>query len=193
MVRVIGCALTMACLLLAPAAQAATPGFGIGFQGGYGESKDAEGGSAVAGGHVLLNFAPWIGVMGALEYKFEEDYVVSGQSHTVKSYPLSAIGRVYLPLGSSVNPYVAAGAQWRLIQYGGSLFQNTALDDSESSFGWLLGAGLLFQSGTEFFVEGLFQAIDPERDIDAAIQNAEDFKYDQWTAKAGFTFYLNSD
>lgn len=178
-------------VVLAVPSQAATTGVGIGIQGGFGQSKDAENGSPIAGAHVILNVAPWIGVVGMIDYKFPEDYKEKDASYEVKSFPISAMGRIYIPI-ESFSPYVAAGVQYRLINYGGDLFKNTDLDDSETAFGWLVGAGAEFDISptSELFGEFRYEAADPDRDVENAVSDAKDFKYDQWTARAGFTFFL---
>ena len=178
-------------LVQAEPSPAAEPGFGLGFQAGYGQSKDAESGSPIAGGHVVLNIAPWLGVVGMFDYKFPEDYTEEGADYTVKSFPISAMGRLYIPI-ASLSPYLAAGVQYRLINYGGDLFADTELDDSDTTFGWLAGAGAEFdiKENIALFGELRYESSDPERDIDNAVEDVQDFQYDQWTARVGFTFFL---
>jgi opacity protein-like surface antigen len=177
--------------LAAASTQAATTGFGLGIQGGYGQSKDAENGSPIAGVHAILNVAPWLGLVGMLDYKFPEDYKQEGADYTVKSFPISAMGRIYIPV-SSLSPYVTAGVQYRLINYGGDLFEDTSLDDSDTSFGWLAGAGaeITVSRSTEFFGEFRYESSDPDQDWHNAVDDAKDLSYDQWTARAGITFFL---
>lgn len=180
--------------ILAAAASAVTPGFGLGIQAGYGESKDAENGSPIVGVHAALNLASWLGVVGMFDYKFPEDYKQDDADYTVKSFPMSVMARVYLPV-KSFSPYVAAGFQYRLITYGGDLFDDDSyeLDDSDTSFGWLAGAGAVLKAGSraELFGEFRYEASDPDRNIDNAVQNAKDFVYDQWSARGGITFRFN--
>lgn len=184
--------LAVACSCAAVPVSAAPVGLGLGAHGGYGQSKDAESGSPLAGAHVILNVAPFLGVVGMLDYKFEEDYEESGEEYTVKSYPLSAMARIYIPV-LSFSPYVAAGVQYRLINYGGNLFEDTELDDSDSAFGWLVGAGAEFATSSNFglFGEVRYEASDPDRDLENAVDDAKDFKYDQWSVRGGITLFLN--
>lgn len=174
-----------------PAAAAPT-GIGIGAHGGYSQSKDAESGSPLAGAHVVVNLTSWLGAVASAEFKFKEDHVESGIDFDVSSYPVMLMGRVYLPM-ESFSPYVAAGAQYKIIKYGGDLFEDYEVDDSENSFGWVLGAGASFSSGDalEIFGEVLYELNDPERDVENAIDNAEDFNYDQMSFRAGITLYFN--
>ena len=183
----------LAGLVLLPAghAAAATPGFGLGVQGGYGESKDADSGSALAGAHMVFNVAPWLGLVGMVDYKFEEDIVQPIGSYSVKSFPLSAMARLYLPI-TGFSPYVAAGVQYRLISYSGDVFDDLELDDSDESFGWLAGGGAAFSlsTSTELFAEARYESSDPDQDIENAIDDFEELNYDQWSARAGLTFFL---
>jgi opacity protein-like surface antigen len=80
--------------------------------------------------------------------------------------------------------------QYRLIIYGGSLFEDTELDDSDSAVGWLLGAGAEINANDSFeiFGEVRYEASDPDRDVDNAVENAKDFKY---VRARGDTFLLN--
>ena len=190
-VSLMAIAIGLAAISGAPAF-AAPVGIGLGAHAGYGESKDADSGSMLAGAHIVLNVLPFLGVVGMVDYKFEEDHSEAGQDYTVKSYPLTAMGRFYIPI-ASFSPYVAAGVQYRLINYGGDLFEDTELDDSDSSFGWLVGAGAEFDLNENFafFGEVRYEASDPDRDVENAIEDAKDFKYDQWSVRGGITFFLN--
>jgi opacity protein-like surface antigen len=172
---------------------AATTGVGLGVHGGYGESKDADSGSFLAGANVVVNVLPWLGVVGMIDYKFEEDFSGGADSLTVTSFPISAMGRVYLPI-AGFSPYVAVGVQYRLISYGGELLddQNYDIDDSDNAFGWLAGAGAEFDLSpkTELFGEVRYESADPDQDFDNAIQDAEDLSFDQWSVRVGLTFFL---
>ncbi|HEX7880319.1 MAG TPA: outer membrane beta-barrel protein [Candidatus Eisenbacteria bacterium] len=175
----------------APGAEAAHPGFGLGVHGGYGESDGADSGSPLAGIHLTLNVTPWLGIVAMGDYKFEEDVTQFDQDFTIKSYPISGMARLYLPI-ESFSPYVAAGVQYRLISYGGDAFDDVEIDDSDDGFGWLAGAGAEFNLGTNkgLFVEGRFESFDPEQDVDNALDDLEELSYDQWAAIAGLTFYF---
>ena len=185
-------AVAVVVLLVAAPAGAAPTGIGIGAHGGYGQSKDAESGSPLAGAHVVVNLTSWLGAVASVEFKFEEDHVEEGIDFDVSSYPITLMGRVYLPV-KGLSPYVAAGAQYKIIKYGGDLFEDYEVDDSENSFGWVLGAGAALSSGKnlEIFGEVLYELNDPERDVENAIESAEDFNYDQVSFRAGMTLFFN--
>ena len=179
-------------LFAAGDAGAAPTGLGLGVHGGYGQSKDAESGSPLAGAHVTMNVTSWLGLVASAEFKFKEDHVESGIDFEVESYPINLLGRVYLPV-EGFSPYVTGGAQYKIIKYGGDLFENYDVDDGENSFGWVLGAGAEFNPNDSFelFGEVLYELNDPERDVENAVENAEDFNYDQVSFRAGITFFLN--
>jgi len=175
----------------APGANAAHDGFGLGIHGGYGESEDADSGSPLAGIHLAWNLTPWLGIVAMGDYKFEEDVTKFDSDFTVTSYPISGMARLYLPI-SSFSPYIAAGVQYRVISYGGDLFDNAEIDDSDNAFGWLAGAGAEFNLGTSkgLFFEGRWESFDPEQDVDNAVEDLENLSYDQWSAIGGLTFYF---
>ncbi|TPW13552.1 MAG: hypothetical protein FD129_1249 [bacterium] len=172
---------------------AATTGVGLGFHGGYGQSSDADAGSPLAGVHLLVRVAPWLGLIGMADYKFEEDFSEGDDNLTVTSIPLSAMGRIYIPIGG-FSPYVAAGVQYRLLNYGGNIFDGDQydIDDSDSAFGWLAGVGAEFDlsKSTEFFGEARYESTDPDQDLDNAVEDAKDLSFDQWSVRGGFTFFL---
>jgi opacity protein-like surface antigen len=179
-------------VLLAVPAGAATTGLGLGVHGGYGQSIDAESGSPLAGAHVIMNITSWLGAVASVDFKFKEDLVESGIDYDVESYPITLMGRIYIPAGG-LSPYVAGGFQYRIVKYGGDLFEDFEVDDSENAFGWVAGAGAEFGSGGSFalFGEVLYEMSDPERDVQNAVEDAQDFKYDQWSVRAGITLFLN--
>ncbi len=167
-------------------------GLGLGAHGGYGQSKDAESGSPLAGAHLIMNVTSWFGAVASVDFKFKEDLVEGGIDYDVESYPITLMGRIYIPAGG-FSPYVAGGFQYRVIRYGGNLFEDYEVDDSETAFGWVVGAGAEFSPSDVFglFGEVLYEANDPERDLESAVEDAGDFEYDQWSIRAGLTLYLN--
>jgi opacity protein-like surface antigen len=189
-------------LVCAESSRAAPRGLGLGFHGGYGAAKDAESGSALLGAQVELRPASFLGLVGTISYQLDEEFEIqpgvgSAIAYDVHSIPISALARIYLPL-QGFDPYVTAGAQWRYISYDfGHLddaLDNFTADDSETAFGWLVGAGMEFSTSHHvgFFGEARFEFIDADRDLgDADVENAEAFDYDQWVALGGVTFFLN--
>ncbi|MBP6876338.1 MAG: outer membrane beta-barrel protein [Candidatus Eisenbacteria bacterium] len=180
---------------------AASHGLGLGAHGGYGASDDAESGSALFGAHLELRPAGFLGIVGAISYKVEEDFVVqpvtsAPASYSVHSMPVSVMARLYLPL-PGIAPYVTAGAQWRYISYDfehlDEAIDNFSADDSETAFGWIAGGGLEFHAAPRIalFGEARFEFVDANRDFgDADMEEVEDFDYDQWALVGGITFLL---
>ncbi len=192
---VVACGAIVLCLAVFSAgpASAAATGVGLGVHGGYGQSSDADTGSPLAGVHVVINVLPWLGVVGMADYKFEEDFSEGNEDLTVTSVPLSAMGRIYIPV-QSFSPYVAAGVQYRLLNYGGDIFdsENYDIDDSDNAFGWLLGAGAEFDVSptAEFFGEVRYESFDPDKDFQNAVEDTKDLSFDQWSVRGGITFFL---
>lgn len=188
-------AFSLALGLAAPAA-ARSP-IGIGVHGGYGESKGADSGSPRAGVHLEFRPADILGVVGAVDYQFDEDATVEAGdmtlgSYTVHSVPVSVMARLYLPM-PTVRPYATAGASLHFVTYDVDDLEDIQFEeDSESAFGWLIGAGVQYDAGekTGLFGEIRYEAIDADRDIDNAIEDVEEFEYDRWNVMAGVTFYF---
>lgn len=201
--RILVClSLVLAGLLCAGSALAAPHGLGFGFHGGYGASRDAESGSALAGAQAELRPAGFLGLVGMISYKLREEFEIqpelgSSVTYEVHSIPVSVLARIYLPM-QGFDPYITAGAQWRYISYDfGHLeeaLENFTAEESETAFGWLAGAGLEFGASPHvgFFGEVRFEFVDADRDLgDEDLEQAEGFDYDQWSAVGGITFYLH--
>ena len=142
-------ATSLVALLAAPGAVSANQSiFGLGFHGGYGESADAESGSGRAGIHAEFRPFHSLGLVGSAGYVFEEDVLVTDTSgeeigtFKAKNTPVTAMARLYLPV-ANFHPYAAAGASWNFLTYdtGDGIDSIQLDDDSETAFGWLLGAG----------------------------------------------------
>ncbi len=182
-------------------AHAAPHGLGLGVHGGYGASDDAESGSGLFGAQVELRPAGFLGFVGAISYKVEEDFVVqpvtnARASYSVHSMPVSVMARLYLPL-PGIAPYVTAGAQWRYISYDfehlDDAIDNFSADESETAFGWVAGGGLEFCAAPHIalFGEARFEFVDANRDFgETDMEEVEDFDYDQWAIVGGITFLL---
>lgn len=193
-------ALLGAAILAPGAASANSSVFGLGFHGGYGESKDAESGSGRAGIHAELRPFHSLGFVGSAGYVFEEDVLVfdtDGEeigTFKAKNTPVTAMARLYLPV-PRFHPYAAAGASWNFISYdqGDGLDDIEITDDTETAFGWLLGAGAQYDASDKvgFFGELRWEFIDADRKLNDELGNqVEDFNYDRWNAMGGITFYF---
>lgn len=194
---------TLLSLLLAAGPAAASPdGFGLGLHGAYGESKNADDGSGLIGAHAEIRPASALGILGSIGYKMDEQFAVTvgGDEgfYEVHSVPLTLAARLYFPM-QGFAPFASAGAQWRYItyDYGGldDAIDNFQADESETAFGWILGAGAEFSTSSNvgLFGEARWEFVDAERDLgDFDFDRVEDFDYDQWQVMGGITFYMNS-
>jgi opacity protein-like surface antigen len=193
-------ACALVALLAAPGASANQSVFGLGFHGGYGQSEDADSGSGRAGIHAELRPFHSLGFVGSAGYVFEEDVLVTDTdgeevgTFKAKNTPVTAMARVYLPV-PNFHPYAAAGASWNFLTYdtGDGIDDIQLSDDSETAFGWLLGAGAQYDASDKlgFFGEMRWEFIDAERKLDDETGNQiEDFDYNRWNALAGLTFYF---
>jgi hypothetical protein len=101
--------------------------------------------------------------------------------------------RAYRTRRSAPTPGTA-GVRYGLLNYGGNVLDDDQcdLDDSVGAFGWLAGAGAEFRMGasTEFFGEVRYESIDPGKDFDVAVEDAEELSFDPWSVRAGLTFFL---
>jgi len=194
-------ATSLVALLAGPGAVSANESiFGLGFHGGYGESADAESGSGRAGIHAEFRPFHSLGLVGSAGYVFEEDVLVNDTNgeeigtFKAKNTPVTAMARLYLPV-PNFHPYAAAGASWNFLTYdtGDGLESIELDDDSETAFGWLLGAGAQFDASDKvaIFGEARWEFVDPDRQLDDELGNQiEDFDYNRWNALAGLTFYF---
>jgi opacity protein-like surface antigen len=153
---------------------------------GYSKAKDADGGNFLLGGHLEIMPVPFLGVRGAVDYRTVEsfDYGYGGTdgSFDIRSIPVTVEGRLYLP-GASVSPYAALGAGWYFLKYDFSdnLEALGFQDDSDSEFGWHLGAGLTIAVAPSIAVFGEAKAVfmDANRTInDETLDAVVDFDYD---------------
>ena len=198
--RVLLCNLVAAaCVLALVPGLARAEGFGLGFHGGYGESKDADSGSGRAGIHAEIRPLENLSLMGTAGYVFEEDVLVfdtDGEeigTFTAKNTPVTAMARLYLPV-PSIRPFATAGASWNFITYdtGDGLDDVQISDDTETAFGWLVGAGAQYDASPKvgLYGEVRWEFIDAERQIDNAVDQIEEFDYNRWNALGGVTFYF---
>jgi len=185
------------CLFLVPAVASADAG--IGAHMGWAKAKDAEDGNGFVGGHLELRLLPWLGVQGAADYRLVETLRVDTGAGPdgkldVRSVPLTATGRIYIPLGQ-VEPFAAAGAGWYHIIYDFSQeVEDLGIeDDSETTFGWHVGAGLQLRVSPRFslFGEGRAVFVDPDRRLDEDLfDRVEEFDHDSTFFFGGATLHF---
>jgi opacity protein-like surface antigen len=145
----------------------------------YTKAADSDNGNYLVGGHIELLPAPFLGLRGAVDYRSSERFKVGNlQEGTVrvKSIPITATGKLYLPLSTSASPFLMAGAGWYRVVYDySSAFERaTGLEDqSVSTFGWHLGGGLKLGLSPTVSLSGEAQYVfvDPEKKLDSEVRD----------------------
>jgi opacity protein-like surface antigen len=184
---------------LVAAAPAGAAGGNIGIHAGYAKAADAQDGNGLVGGHVELRPIPWLGLQGAVDYRLVETYAldtgpVDGELD-VRSVPITASARLYIPGVAPVSLFGVAGAGWYHIiyDYSEELEDLGADDESESTFGWHLGAGLDVHvtPSVSLYGEGRAVFVDPERSLDEEVfDDVEEFNYDSTYFAGGLSFHF---
>jgi opacity protein-like surface antigen len=167
---------------------------------GYARTKDADSGNFLIGGHVELQPAPIFGLQGAVSYRDSEEIQLSSLSDeddlVIRTLPVTLTGRLYLPMGGdSFSPFALAGAGWYHIMYDFSeRFEALGVEDeSETSFGWHMGAGarMAVSPRVSLFGEARWVFLDPERDFGDDVQeNIQDVEFDSTFLSGGLNFHF---
>ncbi len=167
---------------------------------GYSKSQGAEQGEMLFGGHIELNPAPWFGLQGAVDYRSEERIRLStsqgDQTINVKTIPVTASARLYLPFPGGFSPFASAGAGWYRQVYDFPPAMEGAFglkDRSESSFGWHVGAGadIAFAPQVSLYGEGRFIFLDPKRDFGGDVQQEiRNIDYDSSYLAGGMSIHF---
>lgn len=191
-------ALAAAVALLAAAAPAEAGGARIGGHLGYAEAADAESGNFLVGGSLELPLLPVLGAQLGVDYRHVNEYSIStgGEEYSldVRSVPITVSGRLYLPTGGP-SPFAEFGAGWYHVvyDYDADLEALGAEDESESSFGWHVGAGLDLPVGPRASLVGQLRwvFVDPDRNLDEGVfSDVEEFNYDSWYGAVGLEIRL---
>lgn len=171
----------------------------MGLHLGYAESKDAENGNGLAGAHLEIGVLPWLGLQGAVDYRLVETHPVQGNTASgeidVKSVPVTATARLYLPIPSNWRLFAAAGAGWYylLYEYSDELIAVGFEDRHENTFGWHVGAGVEVKVAPQvsLYGEGRGVFVDPDQALDSETFEAiERFDYDSLYFAAGFNLHF---
>jgi opacity protein-like surface antigen len=158
------------------------------------KSADADEGNFLVGGHLELALARALGIQGAVEYRSDETFHLRNGDQTaevnVRTIPITATGRLYLPAGDSFAPFLAVGAGWyNLIHdYSDALEAIGAEDETVTTFGWHAGAGarVYLSPSVSLSGEGRYTFLDPERDFEPDVQdNVKELDYDTAYLGAG--------
>jgi opacity protein-like surface antigen len=187
------------CCSTAPLASAMPPGAHIGVHFGYVKAADAEDGNGQVGGHLEIPLLPFLGLNGSVDYRLVESFSVhtgnaSGDLE-LKSVPVTATVRLYLPSISTMTLFAGAGAGWYYLiyDYADNLEQAGFVDDNSSTFGWHVAAGAIFSIAPKFslYGEGRLIYIDPDQQIDQqVIDTVEGFDYDSFYIAGGVNLHF---
>ena len=158
------------------------------------KSAAADEGNFLVGAHLELALAPVLGIQGAVEYRSDETFQLRAGDQTaevnVRTIPITATGRFYLPAGDSFAPFLLAGAGWyNLIHdYSDALEAVGAEDETVTTFGWHAGVGakLYLSPSLSLSGEGRNTFLDPEREFEPDVQADEkELAYDTAYLGAG--------
>jgi opacity protein-like surface antigen len=178
--------------------RAEAAGGNFGFHLGYSKDKDAASGNTLIGAHGELRIIPWLGVQGSADYRQVQTFDVSTPSGSgelnVRSVPLTVSGRFYVPL-LNVSPFALVGAGWYhlIYDYSPSLEQQGAVDASQNTFGWHVGAGVDIQVAPRLSVYGEGRAVflDPARTLDSSVlSQVAQFDYNSTYVAGGLSFHF---
>lgn len=163
------------------------------------KSADAEEGNFLVGAHLELALAPVLGLQGAVEYRSDETFQLRAGDQTaevnVRTIPITATGRFYLPAGDAFSPFLLVGAGWyNLIHdYSDALEAVGAEDETVTTFGWHAGVGaqLYLSPSVSLSGEGRYTFLDPERDFEPDVQdNVKELDYDTAYLGAGLNIHF---
>ncbi len=190
------CALALIAALPAPAAAA---GGSIGAHLGYAKGSDAEDGNGLVGGQLEFRLASFLGIQGAVDYRLVNTYAidtgpVNGELD-VRSVPITASARLYLPTMSNFSLFGVAGAGWyhMIYDYSQQLEDLGIEDNTETTFGWHLGAGaeIMLAPKVSVYGEGRAVFVDPSHSFDEHVQDQiKDFNYDSSYFAAGLNLHF---
>jgi opacity protein-like surface antigen len=198
-ILVFGLALVAGLASTAPAAglPGRTGSFGV--HGAYLKAADAEDGDAAAGAHFEILLGRLIGIRGEANYHGEESYAIQPADDngtlTVQTVSLGASGRFYLPVDLPIVPYATAGAAWYQLNYDVEDSPFDLEEDSESTFGWHIGAGAVLAVSERLGLFGEFRAVfmDPDKKLGEDVQDQiEDLDFDKTMIQAGVSYYFSS-
>lgn len=180
-------------LALAPPAR----GGSVGVHLGYSKAKGTESGNALVGGHVEFGLLPILAVHGSLDYRLVEtrEIAAGGRQYAldIRSIPLTVSARLYAPL--RVRPFVEAGAGWYVIlyDYAAELQALGFANETESTFGWHVGAGVdvPVSATVSVFGEGRAVFVDPNKTLDRpTLDRIEKLNYDSTYFAAGLSLHF---
>ena len=181
-----------------PPAALAAPTSNVGVHLGYAKAADADEGNGQFGAHLELRLAPWLGIQGSADYRLVESIPTRGNGAEgkldIRSIPLTATARLYLPPLARVSLFAGAGAGWYYLvyDYSNALERVGFQDDESFDFGWHLAAGAVLQVLPRLSVYGEGRAVfvNSEHRLDRElVENVKDLDYDSIYVAAGVSLH----
>lgn len=150
-----------------------------GAHAGYAKPSGSSKGSWFVGPQLEVRPTPFLGIQGAVDYRSHAPYAATPamtNAVKVRSIPVTLTGKLYLPMPSSMAPYLLGGAGWYRVTYDFSpAFEQefNVQDRSVSTFGWHLGAGAKFMLVPNLSVTGEFRYVfvDPARKLGPEVRD----------------------
>ena len=145
----------------------------------YTKSAGSDEGNYLVGGHLELRPLPFFGVRGAVDYRSSERFQVGtldGGTVRVTSVPVTVSGKLYLPLAPAASPFLMGGGGWYRVHYDYSDVVQRATgfaDQSVTTFGWHIGAGLRLglASNVSLTGEAQYVFVDPQKKLDSEVRD----------------------
>lgn len=191
--------LLLAVTQVSGAAGLVSQGGSYGAHVGYAKTRDADNGETLFGGHFEIDPVPMFGVQASVDYRSRESFLVpaSGLQDKVevRSIPVTLSGRIYLPAGGAVSPFLTAGAGWYRQTYHFSSMMHAlgVEDETTSTFGWHLGLGLRMAAAehVSLYGEARYVFLDPSRNLNEAVrQQMRDINYDSVYLAGGMSYHF---
>jgi len=169
----------------------------VGVHLGYSKANDTNSGNALVGAHLEFPVLSFLGIQGAIDYRLVETLEITsgGREYPlhVRSVPLTLSARAYVPLG--IRPFAEAGAGWYVIlyDYATELEALGFADETRSSFGWHVGAGVDVPVSPRLSVFGVGRAVfvDPNKTLDQpTLDRIQKLDYDSVYYSAGVSLHF---
>lgn len=173
------------------AQSAASPGGNFGGHVGWVKATAAEEGNFLGGAHAELRLIPWLGVQGSVDYWLADSIgLPGGEELKIRSIPITVTGRLYIVGTDQLSLFAAAGAGWYHLMYDfPDDLEDLGFDDqSNNTFGWHIGAGLVVPVSPTVAIYGEARAIflDPDQALEEEdLDDVQDFDYDSTYLAAG--------
>ena len=194
---ILPCTLAVLCGIAVPGLAEGAGEYGV--HVAYSKAADSVEGNYLVGGHMELRPVPLLGLRGAVGYRSDERFQLGtlDAGHVrVRSVPITLSGKLYLPMTPVASPFLQAGAGWYRVHYDypDVLQRATGLDDqSVTTFGWHLGAGMRVGIAPKVSLSGEAQYVfvDPDKKLDPEVRDqVRNLDYNTATFSVGLSLAL---